>query len=103
MKNKRRSYAFPRILNTFVLHAGHSPFAAFIPFFIITSFEFFISTSFLHFMHLPFGIKITPEFNLIDDKNTQGIYKYFEIGQNRVKSRKKEELCVYKYPVFLHS
>jgi hypothetical protein len=63
-KKERESvayFAFPRILKTFVPQAGHSPFAARIPFFIVTSFEFFISTSFLHFMHLPFGIKITPK------------------------------------------
>ena len=51
-----RSYAFPIILKTLVPQNGHSPFAAFILFFIITSFGFFISTSFLHFMHLPLTI-----------------------------------------------
>ena len=60
MKNNRLNYfAFPRILKTFVPQVPQTPFIALIPFFIVTSLPSLISTSFLHFMHLPLAIKFT--------------------------------------------
>lgn len=44
-------FAFPRILNILVPHFTHTPVTAFIPFFMVTSFSFFISLGPLHFMH----------------------------------------------------
>ena len=51
--------ALPSMRKTFVAHFGHSPFIAFIPFFITTSAAFFISTDSLHFIHLPCAITVT--------------------------------------------
>lgn len=49
-------YFLPVILNTLVPQSGHTPDNAFIPFLRTTSFSSFISTCFLHFMHLPCAI-----------------------------------------------
>ncbi len=40
--------AYPPILKTLVLHLGHEPLVAFLPFFKVTDCAFFISTFFLH-------------------------------------------------------
>ncbi len=106
MKKKEKKgniyFAFPRILKTFVPQAGHSPFAAFMPFFMVTSLEFFISTSFLHFIHLPFGIKNHPRV-LLDDKNTRVVYKRLDLRQNWLKSAKMTKSDIYKYLMLLCS
>ncbi len=70
-------FAFPRILKTFVPHLGHSPFMAFIPFFIVVSFPFFISTCFLHFIHLPSTISIDLAFLDCEIRFKHNIQKLF--------------------------
>ncbi len=52
LETSKDFYLFPSILKTFVPHFGHSPFNAFLPFFMVTSLPFFTVTLPLHFIHL---------------------------------------------------
>jgi len=46
---KEKNYALPIILNMPVPQVGHSPFIAFLPFFMVVSLAFFMSLFVLHF------------------------------------------------------